>query len=69
MTRITLSDLTYMMSMIDFIAISVESLRTDSGCFLDKEFTELISMNPRMISYLIINQVDSCHSCVCGPLT
>ena len=44
--RISLSNLTHMMSMVDPIAISVETLRIDSGCSLEKEFTELIRMNP-----------------------
>ena len=44
--RITLSDLTHMMSIADPIAIGVETLRIDSGCSLKKEFIELISMNP-----------------------
>ena len=44
--RITLSNPTHMMSMTDPIAIGVETLRIDSGCFLEKEFTELIRMNP-----------------------
>ena len=44
--RITLSIPTHMMSMIDPIAIGVETLRIDSGCSLEKEFTELIRMNP-----------------------
>ena len=44
--RIALSNPTHMMSMIDPIAIGVETLRIDSGCSLGKEFTELISMNP-----------------------
>ena len=43
---ITLSDPSHMMSMADPIAISVETLRIDSGCSLEKEFTELIRMNP-----------------------
>ena len=30
--RITLFDSTHMMSMVDLIAISVETLRLDSGC-------------------------------------
>ena len=67
--RITLSNLTHIMSMADPIAIGAETLRIDSGCSLDKEFTELIRMNPCMVLYLIVNQVDSCHGCVCGPLT
>ena len=44
--RITLSDLTHMMSMADLVAIGVETPRIDSGCSLEKEFTELIRMNP-----------------------
>ena len=67
--RITLSNLIHMMSMADPIAIGVETLRIDSGCSLEKEFTELIRMNPLMVLYLTVNQVDSCHGCVCGPLT
>ena len=44
--KITLSNPTHMMSMADPIAIGVETLRIDSGCPLEKEFTELIRMNP-----------------------
>ena len=44
--RIALSDLTHMMSMADHVAIDVETPRIDSGCSLEKEFTELIRMNP-----------------------
>ena len=44
--RIALSNPTHMMSMADFIAIGVETLKIDSGCSLEKEFTELICMNP-----------------------
>ena len=44
--RIALSDPSHMMSMADPIAINVETLRMDSGCSLEKEFTELIRMNP-----------------------
>ena len=44
--RITLSNPTHMMNMVDLIAIGVETLRIDSGCSLEKEFTELICMNP-----------------------
>ena len=44
--RITLSDPSHMMSIADPIAIGVETLRIDSGCSLEKEFTELICMNP-----------------------
>ena len=44
--RIALSNLTHMMSMTDPIAIGVETLGIDSGCSLEKEFNELIRMNP-----------------------
>ena len=44
--RIVLLDPTHMMSMVDPVAISLETLRIDSGCSLEKEFTELIRMNP-----------------------
>ena len=44
--RIALSNITHMISMADSIAISVETLMIDSGCSLEKEFTELIRMNP-----------------------
>ena len=44
--RIKPSNPTHMISMTDLIAISVESLMIDSGCSLEKEFTELIHMNP-----------------------
>ena len=43
---IVISNPTHMMSMVDHVAISVEILRIDSGCSLEKEFTELICMNP-----------------------
>ena len=66
---ISLYNPTHMMSMTDPVAIGVEMLRTDSECSLEKEFTELIRMNPLMVLYLIVNQVDSCDGCVCGPLT
>ena len=44
--RITLSNLSHMMSIADPIAIGVETPRIDSGCSLEKEFTEMIRMNP-----------------------
>ena len=44
--RITLSILTYMMSIVDLVAICAETLRIDNGCSLDKEFTKLIHVNP-----------------------
>ena len=44
--RIALSNPSHMMSMIDPIAIGVETLIIDSGCSLEKEFIELIRMSP-----------------------
>ena len=44
--RIALSNPTIMMSMIDHVAIGMETLLIDSGCSLEKEFIELICMNP-----------------------
>ena len=44
--RIALFNPSHMMSMVDPIAIDVETLMIDSGCSLEKEFTELICMNP-----------------------
>ena len=67
--RITISDLTHLMSMADPVAIDFKTLRIDIWCSMEKEFTELIRMNPRMILDLTVNQVDSCHGCVCGLLT
>ena len=44
--RMTLSDLTHMMSIADPVAIGVKTPRIDCGCSLEKEFTEVIRMNP-----------------------
>ena len=46
--RITLSNLTHMMNIVDLVLIGMETLRIDSGCYLEKEFIELIRMNPLM---------------------
>ena len=64
--RIVLSYLTHMMSMLDLVAIGVETLRIYSGCSLEKEFIELIRMNPLnpLLSIRLI-QV----TVVSGPLT
>ena len=37
--RITLYNPTHIMSMVDHVAIDVETLMIDSGCSLEKEFT------------------------------
>ena len=47
--KIALSHPTNMMSMADPVAIGVETLRIDSRCSLEKEFTELIHMYPSMV--------------------
>ena len=44
-----------MMSMIDLVAIDVETTKIDSGCSLQKEFTEVIFTSPLMVLYLIVN--------------
>ena len=44
--RIPLSNLTLMMSMPYLTAIGGQTLRIDSEYSLEKEFTELIYMNP-----------------------
>ena len=56
--RIALSNPTHMMSMADLVAIGVETLRINSGCSLEKEFTKLIIMNPLMV--IIPNCQSSC---------
>ena len=43
---IALANPSHMMSMADPIAIGVKTLRINSGCSLEKEFTELICVNP-----------------------
>ena len=43
---ITLSHPTHMLSLADPIAINVETLRIDSGCYIEKEFTKLIRLSP-----------------------
>ena len=44
--RITLSDPTQMMSMGNRVTIGVTTPHIDDGCSFEKEFTELILMNP-----------------------
>ena len=44
--RIALSDLDHMMSMANHVAIGVETQRIDSECSLEKEYIELIYINP-----------------------
>ena len=44
--RITLSNPTNMMIMVDLVAIEVETPRIDSRCTKEKDFIKLICMNP-----------------------
>ena len=44
--RIILYDPTYIMSMVDLVAIGVETLGINIGYSLEKEFIKLICMNP-----------------------
>ena len=62
-------DLTHMMNMIDHVTIGMKTLRIDSGCSSIKDFTELICINPWIVLYLTIYQVDSCYGCVYNHLT
>ena len=57
------------MSMADPIIIGLETLRIDNGYSLDKEFNDLICMNPLIVLYLIVYQVDSYHDYICGLFT
>ena len=41
-----LSDLTHMKSMVDPLAINVETPRIDNGYSLEEEFPKLIGINP-----------------------
>ena len=66
--KIALSNSTHRMRTIDLVIIGVEKLRISSGCSLDKEFINLICMNPKIVLYLSVNHADSWHSCVCGLL-
>ena len=43
---IALSEPTHTMSIADHVAIYVETLRIDSGCYLEKKFAKLIPINP-----------------------
>ena len=58
-----------MISMTDHVAIGLETPRIDSGCSLKEDFIELILMDPSILLSQTINQFDSCHDYVRGPLT
>ena len=59
-----LFNFTYMMSVIDLMAISVETLMIDSWYFSKKEFVELICID--LWVNLKVNQVNLFHGCLCG---
>ena len=67
--RKTPSDLSHMIRMTDPMTIIVETLKIDIRCSLKEEFVELIRRNPLIVLCQIVDQVDSCHGCVGGPLT
>ena len=46
-----------MMSIVDPLAISVETPRIDLG----ENFTKLVCMNHLMVLYLTVNHINSCH--------
>ena len=54
-----------MMSMVDLIAIGMETPKIDSDYYLKKEFTELICVNLGRVLYLIVKWVNLYHGCVC----
>ena len=43
--KIRVSDVALMMSVADHVAMNVETLKINSGCSLEKEFTKLARMN------------------------
>ena len=69
MKRITIYNITHMMSMVDYVVIGVETPRIDSRLSLAKEFIELICTNPLMLLHPSVNQVYSYQDYVCGPQT
>ena len=44
--RIILFNPTHMISMVDLVAFNAETPMINTLCFLEKEFNELINMNP-----------------------
>ena len=67
--RIILFNLTYKINVTDLVPIDMEALRIDSECSLEKNFNELIHMNPYIVLYLNVNQVYLYQDSVCGLLT
>ena len=55
---ITLSDLTCMMRMRNLVAITMKILMIDNRCSFEKYVIKLIRMNPLIILYLTVDQVN-----------
>ena len=53
--KITLSNLTHIMSMNNLVAIDVKILRIDSKRFLQKNFTILICIKTQLVLYQTVN--------------
>ena len=53
--RMTMSDSNHIINMIDPLVVLIGTPRIDSRCSLEKEFIQLISMNPFMVLNLTIN--------------
>ena len=56
------------MSVSDPVSIGVETPKIINRYSLE-EFSKWIYMDPWMVLYLTINQVDWYHNCLCDPLT
>ena len=55
---IALTDPTHMMSMVDLLAIHVETLKIDSGSSLENELNKFIHINPQKVLYSTRNQLN-----------
>ena len=64
-----LSDLAYMMSMTNQMAIGEETPIVDNRCSLERKCIKLIYINPHVILHLIFNRVDSPYDCQYDHLT
>ena len=67
--RIASSNPTHMTSMVDHMTIIIKTPRIHSLCSLEKEFIELIRMNPLMVLCQTVNHHDIYHGCIHDPLT
>ena len=67
--KMTLFDYTNMMSMVDLVAINMETPKIDSGCNLNKKLHWIDLYESLNDILLTLNHFDICHDYVCGPLT